>query len=262
MARHFERVFLPRHSRLFHGSLEPFETVLSPGGDGLVWFSDMASIAQLYIPKSGLRAYVATDELMRPHRDKLIQSVQQRVGLYFDYASVKWDATGMARSWRDPPPPFDGLDFTARRKLIDERLTEFGYVGEGWHKIWKFRFHNGRLLDPDEAVVGRLFVAVTLRDMILWKKSIGEGNLLEPQHNDLRGFAAAERAGLDGVLIDDFAQSEEWGNFGHLSVGLFEASLGELDVEVYPASYEEFEYNHADATRAFPWSHQPYFSQL
>lgn len=43
-------------------------------------------------------------------------------------ACVKWDATGMARSWRDPPPPFDGLDFTARRKLIDEKLTEFGYV--------------------------------------------------------------------------------------------------------------------------------------
>ena len=38
-----------------------------------------------------------------------------------------------------------------------------------------------------------------------------------------KGFQKVEKDGYDGIKINDYAQVESEGNFGHTSIGLFES---------------------------------------
>jgi hypothetical protein len=51
--------------------------------------------------------------------------------------------------------------------------------------------------------------------------STGEGDLMDVQYHRHDMFQKAKQDGYDGIKIDDFAQLEEYGNFGHASIGLF-----------------------------------------
>lgn len=102
------------------------------------------------------------------------------------------------------------------------------------------RFDNNQLIPPGEHKMGTLIIAQAKRDMLLWNKAAGEGDLMNVQYHDLKGFRDAEMLGLDGVLIDDFAQSVKYGNIGHLSVGLFDHALLDLRFKKIKAPYREF----------------------
>jgi len=66
-----------------------------------------------------------------------------------------------------------------------------------------------------------LFVLEVISPLRILDISEGEGDLLNLQYHKLDSFQQAKQDGYDGVKIDDFAQSETFGNYGHSSIGLF-----------------------------------------
>ena len=65
-------------------------------------------------------------------------------------------------------------------------------------------------------------------------------NLMEPDYNKVSLFKKLEKLGYDGVRISDFAQSENWGNIGHASVGLFPSGLSKVRYERIKAKRFDF----------------------
>jgi hypothetical protein len=257
-------VVLPKGSQLFHGSIEDIEGELRPGGyDSVLWFADMAGIAQLYIPRSGGELFTSSGNIAKPSEDPSIHAIQRLIDLNYDYNRVEWDDYGRLKSY-PVPPGWEELDPNIEyNREAERRLAKLGFKGdgmEGW-KTYRFRFHKGRLLPPDESVQGQLCVAVAQRDLVLWNKSLGEGDLTNVQYHDLKGFRKAFELGYDGVMIDDFAQSEDWGNIGHMSVGVFAPTVASLDIRCVPATYEEYN-NRSFKTKAWPHETKPYFHKL
>lgn len=236
-------VTVPAGSYLFHGTLESFSSKLSPGGDGLIWFADTPKIAQLYIPHSGGVLYTGPEQLKRPTESAAVRELQKKLGIEYNYDEVEWEnhrlvSYPLPRGWTHFPSDRD----------VEELLKKAGYESKG-HGVYPVRMHSGRILEPDEVIQGRLYIAKIREPLILWSKATGESDLMDLQYHDIKTFNDAKKKGLDGVLIDDFAQSEEYGNFGHLSVGLFDTD--KLDVKNKPAQYREWDYQ-AKGTPEYP----------
>lgn len=249
---------LPAGSEIFHGTLEDFSDDLRPGGyDKVAWFADMPAIAQLYIPRSGGTTYADARGLRYPSQQSSTQEIQKAIGIEYDISKVKWDRHGRPDSFPSPK----GMDDIPSEQEIESRLQQKGWNPKE-HGIYAFRFDGSRLMKPDEKQQGRLFVGVTKRPMKLWLKSKGESDLQDLQYHDLSGFEAAKAIGLDGVLIDDFAQSESYGNFGHISVGIFGPALKDIQFKAVPATYEEWDYKNKGATEAWPHTGNVRFHKL
>jgi hypothetical protein len=261
-----DTAILPKGSRLFHGSLEPFDSSLRPGGDGVLWFSDSPAIAQLYIPCSGISMFASVSSLSRPadsgHRST--QALQKFIGIDYDYDSMEFDSIGRPRSWSMPA----GFARSPTKEEVMEMLRAAGFELKGgtWDPQVEVNMTLSggeyRVIPPGECREGRLFVARPRRDMRIYVMSRGEGDLTDVQYNEFDFFEELERRGFDGLLIDDFAQSEEWGNFGHLSVGLFASAARDLDVNERPAQYREWERERENSTPEYPERVQPYFQAL
>lgn len=244
---------LPAGSLLFHGTLEDIEGDLVGGGyDGVLWFADDPRIAQLYIPRAGIEMYTSSSLLARPSEDPHVQAVQALIGLHYDLSQVRWDR-GRAQSYRVPEDWQDvGLNFDLNEE-VERRLQALGYEGSGGRGFQTFKIHfaDEKPLPPGGLQQGQLCVATTTADLRLWPKALGEGDLTALQYHDIAGFERARKAGYDGVMIDDFAQSEAYGNFGHLSVGLFPEGIESLEVACVDATYEEWVPDRT-GTRAWP----------
>lgn len=263
----YPKTVVPAGSVLFHGSIEKIRGRLRPGGDGVLWFADTPSIAQLYLPRSGRSMIVGVGAIVKPSRDEDIVRVQKAVGIEYAPDAAIWDEYGRLKSYFPPKglPPRTDMNYDGPAE-VDNRLQALGYTPTNpgvspWSKSYEFHFADDRLLPPGGKEEGVLCVATPRRDLVLWRKAEGEGDLTAVQYHDVRGFDRARRAGLDGVIIDDFAQSEEWGNLGHLSVGLFAEALPDLDVECIPATYEEYEPRKYQ-TEAYPHRVEPWFRTL
>lgn len=246
---------LPKGSLLFHGTIEPFESDLAPGIDGVLWFSDSPGIAQLYIPCSGMSLFTSPELLAKPKNDAGVQAVQRYIGIHYDYDDVDWDPRNPTRAIAWPRP--EGFDGLPTPKDVEELLEKAGFVIDRTRynpsvQIDVYRDQNGDLqvLPPGDCREGRLFIATPTRDMRIYVMAKGEGDLMDTQYTKYDDFRDLEDEGYDGVLIDDFAQSREWGNLGHLSIGLFEEATRDLIVESRVARYREWDGD--DSTPEYP----------
>lgn len=230
-------VTIPVNSYLFHGTIENFSGKLRSGGyDNMIWFSDSPKIAQLYIPISGITAYLSADNIIRPSKKSYVQELQKQLGIEYDYSKVEWEGQH-AKSYYNPK----GWEKLPTEDDIDRLMKEKGF-GTRQHSSDPFivQVADTKILKEDEAQKGYLFIARVKEPLTLWKKAKGDSDLQDLQYHDLSGFKKMKEKGLDGVLIDDFAQSKEYGNFGHLSVGLY--STDKLEVKKIPAQYREWTY--------------------
>jgi len=254
-------IILPAGSKLFHGTIEPLEGAMRTGGDQVLWFADSPAIAQLYIPRSGLMTVAQSSNIALPSKNEEIQAIQDKIGLHFDLDEVTWDPIDRPKSYLLPEDW--NRDHRDRTRAVEERLEALGYEGEGrpgW-RSYRFHFHDDVLLPPGGVAEGTLCVATPLRDMQLYPRATGEGSLMDPQHLEWGLFEKVRASGYDGIMIDDYAQSEKWGNLGHLSVGLFSEAIEDVEwVECVPATYEEYDRDHR--TKAYPQGHEPYFARL
>lgn len=117
---------------------------------------------------------------------------------------------------------------------INEKLiNEWGYTPIGKEEYnknyqWKLISDNNPLEKADYSAQGRLLILTPQRDLKIIDTTHGgtrEGDLTDVDYHRHDWFEQAQERGYDGIKINDFAQSEDQGNFGHTSYGLFKDTL-------------------------------------
>jgi hypothetical protein len=82
------------------------------------------------------------------------------------------------------------------------------------------------------------------RDLKIYDATMGgkrEPDLMDVDYHRHDWFQRAMSQGYDGIRITDYAQSIDQGNFGHLSIGLFQNTLKDVDIEEIDAQHHPLE---------------------
>jgi hypothetical protein len=250
---------LPAKTLLFHGTTEEIRGRLDPGGNRVLWFADDPKIAQLYIPRAGLSTIASASSLRLPTKHESLRTIQKAIGIDYDLGQVEWDRLDKPRSFASPR----GWKTLPTDAEIQARIEALGYVPyRGMLGTYEFYFEDDDLLPPGGLEEGELFVVAPKRDMAIADLTDLGSDLQDPAHLWLNLFRRLEDDGFDGVVIDDYAQSEEWGNFGHRSLGIFRPATRDLKVvDRVPATYEEFRFEGV-GTRAWPYPDDTNFLAL
>lgn len=228
-------------SALFHGTGERFEGEPRVGCDGVFWAAESSAVAQTYIPRAPGRALlvvsgVSLDEYIRPDRYSNVYAVAKQFGP--EAQDISYDQLGRAMSWRVPPGYLTG------RALVEILESRFGYTNQfDGSGDWRaFVLQEGGLVRPAEwRLKGHLLILDGFEGMRLADVSTGEGDLTDLQSKKWGMFKGLADLGFDGVVIDDFCQSEVWGNVGHRAFGFFEHAARRLRVEAIEACHFEWE---------------------
>ena len=221
----------------FHGTGEDFETPLHGGGyDNMIWTADNPAVAQNYIPATGGGMSSPVDQwssdsenvsrFYSPHDSMITLLKQMGYGYPID---EELDNTGRYKSFRYKDRP-------AKMGELREYLRSLGY-DPAQDRMLRSRFNNGvQVITPkDFRQMGRLFVGSPHNPLNIYNgEGLGDG-LLDPAYHKLNVFDKLKSHGYDGVRIQDHAQSENWGNVGHTSVGLFPETAQKLNWDVLPA---------------------------
>lgn len=223
---------------LFHGTAEEIEGGLKPGGDGTLWTSDSPVIAQQYIPASGIESIRSKpmdyelDSRVLPNLNDTFYGLARRIsGL--EITDVERDHMGQAKSWAVPegwPTYGDVVRYVEQDLGYDPgRFGSYSLkvVTEGG---------KDRVMPAGWKMAGQLFM--TLADGLDLKdvRQASEPDLSLYEHNNVGAFRAAAAEGRDGVVINDFAQTDQYGNFGHLSFGLNRNGLAKVKWVSIPAT--------------------------
>lgn len=125
-----------------------------------------------------------------------------------------------------------------KSEYINKKLKKLGYEPTNnvntSNKQWLFLFDGGELLKPNTKAHGRLLTFTLKKDMIFYDLTNGgdsEGDLTDLDYNKIELFNKISKKGFDGVKINDFAQSDDYGNVGHTSYGFFDKSIKYLDIQ-------------------------------
>lgn len=226
---------------LFHGTCEPIEGALRPGGfDRVFWTAETPAIAQSYIPEAGLSMVLShpgdwrLNERIRPNQFDPWADLMHQMGHW--PREVDHDHCGRATSWTiDPAHPTYGEALTF--------LQSLGYEAGG--TIWvSVRQDGSRTLVRPAAWKQPGFVYVTLNEGLAFRDMRAElmSDLLDPAHVKLDLFRDVEQVGHDGIVIDDFAQcGRDHVNVGHVSFGLFAGAARTRAFVRFPATHCDFQ---------------------
>ena len=102
--------------------------------------------------------------------------------------------------------------------------------------VWEIKMTAGKVMHPKAKIPGAVYIATTKRPMIIAKREDGS----DYDANDFSLFKRAAKLGYDGVFIWDLAQSDTGSNINHASIGLFGHTLGEIQLQRIPATYQEY----------------------
>lgn len=122
-----------------------------------------------------------------------------------------------------------------RNEFVNKQLINLGYKPTGGSDYnadydWKLIEKDNKIMPADYQETGRLLLINPKRDMKIFDISTAESDLTDIQYHKLELFRKLEERGYDGVKIDDFAQSDTQGNYGHRSIGFFSNSIPDLDI--------------------------------
>lgn len=224
---------------LFHGTVETIDGPLRPGVDKVFWTSDNPRIAQQYMPASGSSAlFAAIPAYEREHHIRpsvnspWFEFAKTVTGFSDGIFDVETDVRGRLQSWRIPK---GWLTYEQAAKVLEEKLgyeagkdhwVKTSFSGDG-----QIKYHHADYLMP-----GRLLVTLSdgLRLQDLRRST--EGNLMDADHHLWALFEAANAFRHDGVIINDFAQTDRLGNLGHVSYGILPNHLPRLEWVTIPAT--------------------------
>lgn len=226
---------------LFHGSLERLAGPLHGGVDGVFWTSEGSPIvAQTYIPASGTSIVLHMDDFdldsrVRPDQGCMLTRIAvELMGRTAPFDVVR-DPMGMATRFKATE------DWPRKREVRAFIENEMGYAFDrGIVKI-KSCGPGERLMRADESEIGTLLVLKPSAPLRILDVSCGDSDLADPQHRRIQLFSNAERAGYDAIRIDDFCQTEHWGNVGHRSLGLLPSGLDKVTGLGRPAIHREWD---------------------
>lgn len=121
------------------------------------------------------------------------------------------------------------------KAFVVQKMRSFGYEPQGYNKDYFTKVKtdsDGNLLPANYRDVGRVLQVTCRRNMKFYDFARDrEGDLMEPDYHKIKFFRKLENAGFDGVIINDFAQSDYHGNYGHQSYGFFAHALKDLAVK-------------------------------
>jgi hypothetical protein len=132
-----------------------------------------------------------------------------------------------------------------KNELVNKLITDkFGYTPDhtdnySGNYSWKLKvkFDEG-ILPANSRSIGTLYILTLKRDFKFYDYAEGrEGDLTDLDYHKLDLFRTVEKNGYDGIIINDFAQSELEGNLGHKSFGIFSNAIKDLDVKSISASH-------------------------
>ena len=127
----------------------------------------------------------------------------------------------------------------AKNEYVNKKLSELGYEPESEDTFrsnhrWKLKtsFKEG-ILPAKHRSKGRLYI-LTANERIIIYDLAGDrdGDLTNLEYHKHDIFKMAKKKGYDGVRINDFAQIESEGNFGHISFGLFPDTIDKFNLVV------------------------------
>lgn len=220
----------PPMGYLFHGTLEPFQTELSISSyPDMLWTAENPAVAQAYISAVGSMALASVlrwriDEHVPPagEHDRFGEAWRELAGAQFD--DVQYDASGRPKSYRI----IRRITWADMAQALIDLGYEFGDGESAWVKTTDGP--DGEVLLPaNYRATGRLFILRPIAPLCLLDLTDAEGDLMDPAYRWFKVFKQVSKKGYDGVRINDFLQSEHFGNFGHVSVGLFDAGLDKME---------------------------------
>jgi hypothetical protein len=229
-----------RESCLFHGTGEPIHGDLRGGGfDNVFWTAQDPEIAQMYIMGWGTRTVPKPygydmEQTIRPEQG-FTNSLLNQMGA--KYTVHKEDHMGRATEYS-----FDGAyESWPRKKDMVSFLAGLGYkYDDGKPYYYVFIAENDRILPASYVPQGELYILLGKSDLNIYDYTNSMGDLMDPDYLKVSLFKKVMEAGYDGIKINDYAQSKNWGNLGHVSVGLFPSGLQKLKKEKVPAKSFDF----------------------
>lgn len=245
-------IILPPGTLLFHGTLEEFPTKDVRGGpyDDVLWTALSPDIAQNYIPISGLTTYARAREIAYPSQDPVLQNLQKALGIEYDYSQVVYNKWGELESYPLPNGWSEWPESPDLTEIVIERMGKLGWEDGDYHTPYDLHIHNNEILMPGEKALGRLFIITVEEPLRIFDMTLGgevEADISNVQYHNISLFRLAETKGFDGVKINDFAQSNKWGDTWHISIGLFNNALDKISLETVRATnydwetYEDFD---------------------
>lgn len=224
--------FNPADTRhLFHGTAVTFDGRPTPGGyDSVLWTAQEPEVALAYLPSSGIKTGVHIwqgddAKVVQPSRHSAMHHIAKVLGrAAYD---VEYGPDGRARSWRYPQSPATEGDV---RRYIEDVLGYEPDLNGVYMLATELDPATGEFvyLPADYREPGSLYVLEGFKDMKFFVMATGESDLTDLQYNRTAQMRQIEAAGYDGVVIDDFLQSENWGNVGHRSIGFFKHAADQL----------------------------------
>lgn len=226
---------------LFHGTCETIEGPLRGGSyDQVFWTATAPSIAQSYIPSSGIKSLYGrksaheVDLAIRPagapdHANFVTQWALERSGCTMDDLDIEWDLN-RAKSWLIPDGWPSYRDFEAHLETLGYALDE--------EVLWLKTSCAGRreeVLPADHRMSGQLIVILPDPDLEISVPHWNPEDLEFTNHNRLSSFDSMTQAGQHALRMSDKLQSEEMGNVGHESIGLLPEGLARISWMAIPA---------------------------
>ena len=226
---------------LFHGTCEPLEGELHGGEDGVFWTADRPSVAQAYIPKSGVISLLTEpfpynrDEEVSPvrHQSFIMDWALDRAGVEMKDLDATWTRDNKRLScWSVPKNwPTNGD--------LDDHVKSMGYHADE-HGIYELSIRydeEGReqLMHADWSLPGQLIIVLPKTGFTANYPDWSEDALNYEPHNRLADFARFAENGLHGFRISDRLQSNFMGNVGHEAIGILPAGLEAMSWMAIPA---------------------------
>jgi len=220
---------------LFHGTIEPIKGDLRPSSMGkILWVAETPDIAQNYIPVTGsstlvnlsnARGYLANKHF--PPNQGFNSQILRQMGFSIESMQPKYDYMRHAISYRIVP------NQPTYKDVLDYIENVLGYKPKYGSSSYLIRNYKGQYMPADFKAPGTLFILSGKEKLKILDLTGGnyEDNLMEPTYNKIELFNKARHKGYDGVRINDFAQSDNWGNMGHRSIGLFESGIAKLNID-------------------------------
>lgn len=217
---------------LFHGTTSEIKGSLQGGAyDDVFWAADKPTVAQAYIPKSGVTTFYhksyedERDEHLTPclHDSPSMNWALARVGLQREDMDITWNGLRPA-CWVIP----EGWPTCGE---WDDYLEAKGYEADdrGVYDV-SVSYETGveEIMPAKWMKPGQLIIIVPDDGFSVADPDWSEDALEYNPHNRIVDFAQFSKAGIQAIRMEDELQSDHFGNVGHEAIGILREGLKKL----------------------------------